>query len=84
MLDVLDGTVARLTGCSTKIGAYVDLIFDRMVEASVIMGFYFLLPQYALAYLLFFVSVLFNFTTFIVAGTILKIKVKKVCTMMLV
>jgi len=28
-----------------------------MMEASIILGFYFLLPQYALAYLLFFVSV---------------------------
>lgn len=70
LLDVLDGTVARLTGTSTKIGAYMDLILDRMVEAAIILGFYFLLPQYALAYLLFFIAVLFNFTTFIVAVAI--------------
>ncbi|MGV8905958.1 MAG: CDP-alcohol phosphatidyltransferase family protein [Acetobacterium sp.] len=77
LLDVLDGTVARLTGTSSKIGAYMDLIFDRMVEAAIILGFYFLLPQYALAYLLFFVSVLFNFTTFIVAGAIFDNKSQK-------
>lgn len=70
LFDVLDGTVARLTKKSSKIGAYMDLIFDRMVEASVILAFYFLLPEYALAYLLFFVAVLFNFTTFIVAGAL--------------
>ena len=70
LLDVLDGTVARLSGTSSKIGAYMDLILDRMVEAAIILGFYFLLPQYALAYLLFLVSVLFNFTTFIVAGAL--------------
>ncbi len=70
MLDVIDGTVARMTGLTSKVGAYMDLIFDRMVEATIILGFYFLLPQHALAYLLFFIAVLFNFTTFIVAGAL--------------
>lgn len=70
LLDVLDGSVARLTNTSSKVGAYMDLIFDRMVEASVILGFYALMPEYSLAYLLFFVAVLFNFTTFIVAGAL--------------
>ncbi len=67
-LDVLDGTVARLTNKSSKFGAYLDMIFDRMVEAAIILGFYFLDPQHALTYLLFFVAVLFNFTTFMLAG----------------
>lgn len=70
LLDVLDGTVARLTNKSSKVGAYMDLIFDRMVEASIILGFYALMPEHSLAYLLFFVAVLFNFTTFIVAGAL--------------
>lgn len=70
LLDVLDGSVARLCGKSSKRGAYMDLVFDRMVEASIILGFYFLLPENALVYLLFFITVLFNFTTFIVAGAL--------------
>lgn len=70
LLDVLDGSVARLSGKSTKWGAYMDLIFDRMVEAAIILGFYFLMPEHALVYILFFVAVLFNFTTFMVAGAL--------------
>ncbi len=70
LLDVLDGTVARLTGKSSKLGAYLDMIFDRMVEAAVILGFYFLMPQHALVYLLFFIGVIFNFTTFMLAGNL--------------
>jgi archaetidylinositol phosphate synthase len=70
LLDVLDGTMARLTGKSSKIGAYLDMVFDRMVEASVILAFYFVAPEHALAYLVFFVAVLFNFTTFIIAGAL--------------
>lgn len=70
ILDVLDGSVARLTKNTSKIGAYMDLIFDRMVEAAIILGFAYLIPSNYFVYLIFFVAVIFNFTTFIVAGSI--------------
>ncbi len=70
--DVLDGTVARLTGKSSKIGAYLDLLFDRLVECFIILGFYFLMPQFALSYLIFFVSMMFNYTTFMQAAALFK------------
>ena len=70
LLDVLDGTVARINNQSSKRGAYIDMIFDRMVEAAVILGFYFAFPEFAPAYMLFFVAVIFNFTTFTVAGSL--------------
>ncbi len=76
-LDVLDGTVARLTGKTSKLGGYLDLVFDRMVEAAVILGFFFYAPQNALIYLLFFVSVLFNFSTFMLAGSLFQNEGKK-------
>ncbi len=76
-LDVLDGTVARLTGKTSKLGGYLDLVFDRMVEAAVILGFFFYAPQNALIYLLFFVSVLFNFSTFMLAGSLFQNQGKK-------
>jgi len=77
LFDVLDGTVARISGNSSPVGAYMDLILDRMVEAAVILGFYHAYPEHTLMYLLFFVAVLFNFTTFIVAGTLFKNDGKK-------
>ena len=77
LLDVLDGTVARLTGKSSKIGAYLDLIFDRLVEAGIILGFYFAMPENAFAYLTFFIAVLFNFTTFTVAAALFSNKGEK-------
>jgi len=70
LLDVLDGSVARLTGKSSKRGAYMDLIFDRMVEAAIILGFYVSFPNHALIYILFFIAAMFNFTTFMVAGAL--------------
>ncbi len=72
LLDVLDGSVARLTGKSSAGGAYMDLIFDRMVEAFIIFGFTILAPANYIAYILFYISVIFNFTTFILAGALFK------------
>lgn len=70
--DVLDGTVARLTSNSSNAGAYIDLISDRLVEAAVILGFAWFLPNNYYAYLLFFVAVIFNFSTFLAAGALFK------------
>ena len=77
LLDVLDGTLARLTGRVSPTGALMDLILDRMVEAAVILGFYALAPEQALAHLLFFVGVIFNFSTFLAAGALLPNKGEK-------
>jgi len=68
--DVLDGTVARMTNQSQKVGAYIDLISDRMVEAAIILGFTLLYPQHYLAYIVFFIAVLLHFSTFIAAGAL--------------
>jgi len=72
LLDVLDGTVARISGKTSSTGAFLDLILDRMVEAAVILGFYALAPEHALAHLLFFVGVIFNFSTFLAAGSLFR------------
>jgi phosphatidylglycerophosphate synthase len=77
LLDVLDGTVARLLNKSTYAGMYLDLILDRMVEAAVIFGFAIAFPQFYLVYIGFLIFALFNFTTFIVAGAILPNKSSK-------
>ena len=70
LLDIMDGTVARITKNSQKIGAYIDLIADRMVEAAIIVGFALLYPQHYMAYILFFAAVMFHFSTFIAAGAL--------------
>lgn len=70
LLDVLDGTVARLIGKSSRLGAYLDLIFDRVVEGSMILGFYAWMPELGWALLIFMVGAMFNFTTFLVAASL--------------
>ena len=72
LCDVMDGTIARLSGTTKKIGAYIDLISDRMVESAIILGFTFFAPQHYLSYIIFLIAVLFHFSTFVVAGAIFK------------
>jgi len=70
LCDVLDGTVARLTKSSKKVGAYIDLISDRMVESAVMLGFSIYAPSHHVIYLLFMIALLLHFSTFVVAGSL--------------
>jgi archaetidylinositol phosphate synthase len=40
-LDLVDGSVARVTGRVSKLGAYLDTVVDRYVEAIIILGLFF-------------------------------------------
>lgn len=40
-LDLVDGSVARVTGQVTKLGAYLDTIVDRYIEGIIIFGLLF-------------------------------------------
>lgn len=70
LFDVLDGTVARLIKRTSPGGALLDLILDRMVEAAMIFGFFYWMPEHTWMYLLFLTGVIFNFSTFLAAGSL--------------
>ncbi len=72
LFDVLDGTVARLTNKKSNIGAYLDMVFDRTVECILIIGFYIYRPEFALSYFIFLSGMVFNFSTFMLAGNLFK------------
>ena len=69
-LDVLDGALARYLKMTSPFGAYLDIIFDRVVEILVILGMYVWMPDAVWAYLLFLAGVIFNFSTFLLAGAL--------------
>ncbi|MFA5087148.1 MAG: CDP-alcohol phosphatidyltransferase family protein [Candidatus Paceibacterota bacterium] len=63
-LDFIDGAVAREKNMSTKVGAYLDTIFDRYVEGIILFGLLFVnlptiffAPGYVWIYLTMFGSV---------------------------
>ncbi|MBN2330896.1 MAG: CDP-alcohol phosphatidyltransferase family protein [Candidatus Aenigmarchaeota archaeon] len=48
-LDMVDGAVARVMGKVTKLGAYLDTMMDRYVEAVIILGLLFVpLPGFVI------------------------------------
>ncbi|RLG19850.1 CDP-alcohol phosphatidyltransferase family protein [Candidatus Micrarchaeota archaeon] len=60
LLDVVDGGVARVTGRVTALGAYLDGMIDRLVEALLLFGLMlygvetFIIPGYAWAAVVLF------------------------------
>lgn len=70
-LDLVDGSVARVTGQVTKLGAYLDTVVDRYIEGIIIFGLLFaslpnwLFPVQAWIFLYFFGSLM---TTYVKAA----------------
>ena len=46
--DMLDGFVARIRGCETRIGAVLDILCDRFCAAAFYLGLVWLQPEFAL------------------------------------
>jgi len=64
ILDVVDGKVARLNGCATKLGAFWDGTIDRFVDMLMILSLFYLdlptpfIPLDILLFLLLFFTIL--------------------------
>lgn len=72
-IDIVDGSVARVTGRVTKFGAYLETIIDRYVEGIIILGLLFAslpnlillnftIPLPALVYIYLFGSLLTTYS----------------------
>jgi CDP-diacylglycerol--glycerol-3-phosphate 3-phosphatidyltransferase len=51
--DMLDGFVARVRGCETRIGATLDILCDRFCAAAFYIGLIWLEPQFALPVMIY-------------------------------
>lgn len=51
--DMLDGFVARVRGCETRIGATLDILCDRFCAAAFYIGLIWLEPEFAPAVLIY-------------------------------
>lgn len=68
-LDTLDGTLARLNGCSSDWGAVLDIMTDRWVETCVMTGIWLMSPiANSLGVIMMLGSVLLCVTSFLVVG----------------
>jgi CDP-diacylglycerol--glycerol-3-phosphate 3-phosphatidyltransferase len=51
--DILDGTVARVLGCETRVGAVLDILSDRFCAGAFYLGLLWLMPALAWPVLLY-------------------------------
>jgi archaetidylinositol phosphate synthase len=70
LLDVLDGSLARLTRRSSAWGTTMDIVFDRLVEISVILGLAHRYPHSQTAMLWLMGSIIFSMTVFLTVGAL--------------
>ena len=71
LLDVLDGSVARLGNVASPFGALMDLVFDRIVEVVFILGVSFSIPSVRMGALFLLSSIIFSFSVFLAVGALL-------------
>lgn len=68
-LDAVDGSMARMTNTSPW-GTLMDIIFDRIVEISVILGLAFRFPDSHFPLLLLSCSIILSMTVFLTIGAV--------------
>jgi len=68
IFDVLDGTVARLTGTSSDFGAFLDITFDRLVELGIIMMLALKFPEQGFPFLMLTATIVLSMTIFLTIG----------------
>lgn len=71
LADVLDGTIARLTGESSPFGAFMDLIFDRVVEMCYILAIVIPAPEFAVPAVYLLCAIIFSFSIFLASGALI-------------
>lgn len=70
IMDVLDGSLARVSNSSTSIGTLMDIIFDRVVEIAIIFSFIYIKPENYLIYSFLLASIILSMTVFLTVGAL--------------
>jgi phosphatidylglycerophosphate synthase len=70
LFDVLDGSMARVSGTSSAFGTLLDIVFDRVVEILVLLAVMYRSPAYAAATALVFASIILSMTVFLTVGAL--------------
>ncbi|WDV46596.1 CDP-alcohol phosphatidyltransferase family protein [Clostridiaceae bacterium M8S5] len=69
LCDAVDGAMARISKTSSPWGTLIDIVFDRIVEASVILGLASKISN-VFPFLLLTISILLSMTIFLTVGTL--------------
>jgi len=72
LLDVLDGTVARLTDRKSDLGAFLDITFDRIIELGLIIALALSDDRLSIMLVLLSCSIVMSLTIFLTIGNFAK------------
>ena len=67
-LDAVDGTIARVTKSSSPFGTIMDIVFDRIVEISLIIVLAYLYPESTYSFVLLGGAIILSMTIFLTVG----------------
>jgi phosphatidylglycerophosphate synthase len=72
LFDAVDGTISRKMGTSSPLGALLDVVFDRIVEISILMALIFIQPELALYVAIVLGTIIVSMTIFLTFGAAVK------------
>lgn len=70
LLDAVDGNMARVSNQKTDIGGFCDIVFDRIVELSIILSLAYIYPNSAFELLILTAMILISMTIFLTVGAL--------------
>ncbi len=70
LFDAIDGNMARKSNQKSHIGGFCDIVFDRIVELSVIISLGYIYPEALFPLLLLTCSILISMTIFLTVGAL--------------
>lgn len=76
-LDTLDGSLARFYNLTSKIGGALDIVTDRVVESSVIVGLFLFAPNRGIFCMLMLIANLICITSFLIVGVFVEQSTQK-------
>ncbi|GHV77810.1 membrane protein [Spirochaetia bacterium] len=71
-LDAVDGALARRTGRVSPLGSFLDVFFDRIVEAGILLSLGIVHPGSSFPLLCAALSIVLSMTAFLLTGTLVK------------
>jgi phosphatidylglycerophosphate synthase len=72
LFDAVDGTIARKTGTMSVLGAFLDIVFDRVVEILMLMALIFIAPELASSVAAVLSCIIISMTIFLTVGAAAK------------
>lgn len=68
--DALDGTIARVSNSSSKLGGFLDIVFDRVVEIAILIGLCIVDQSLYIYVIMVLCTIILSMTVFLTSGAL--------------